>query len=603
MKRANLCLPDHRLCHSAGDRRGGECLWRDTAAPACDPHRRKDGEHHGRDPHPLARERTLGEDGAGLLKDVAGKDPARLTQGRLLYGDARAEFAGLIEQMKAELAAGRDPAASPDFQRALQAAVGKRDAFITYLKSEVLPPEGNGKAGVLAGIAAAAELIPALAKGVAILWEDWRKASANGDTLIGWQVNRGRDQAADFFPAAQFRERFYRPDVIARVLDTLDVGAALRQADTARGAATKGGAVASLLPPVIEIVHPQDGIEAHEATLDLAYRVRSPAGKPITGVFATADGRPLTDARREVLMTSAAGEESGLMIVPLPKRDAKIALLAKTVDGQSEPATIVVHWRGPGFAPKPKLYVLAVGVRDYRSYQPLKYADRDASDFAARMQRQNGGLFADVKVLPLLNEHATNSEVEDGIDWIRREVTENDIGIVFMSGHGKTYLGDYYFLPYDVDDTKLFATGVSKDALRKTFNNTTGKVVVFPDTCHAGGVQMASTKDGTGPDINGLVNELAQAGRGVVVFASSTGNQLSVELDAPWRHGAFTQALLEALDGGRPGQSADYNHNGAISTDEINVYVRNRVKDLAHDQTPVSAKPDATPDFPLAIVR
>ena len=45
-------------------------------------------------------------------------------------------------------------------------------------------------------------------------------ASANGDTLIGWQVNRGRDQAADFFPAAQFRERFYRPDVIARVLDT-----------------------------------------------------------------------------------------------------------------------------------------------------------------------------------------------------------------------------------------------------------------------------------------------------------------------------------------------------------------------------------------------
>ena len=33
----------------------------------------------------LGRERTLGEDGAALLKDFAGKDAARLAQGRLLY--------------------------------------------------------------------------------------------------------------------------------------------------------------------------------------------------------------------------------------------------------------------------------------------------------------------------------------------------------------------------------------------------------------------------------------------------------------------------------------------------------------------------------------
>lgn len=31
----------------------------------------------------LARERTLGEDGAGLLKDFAATDPARMVQGRL----------------------------------------------------------------------------------------------------------------------------------------------------------------------------------------------------------------------------------------------------------------------------------------------------------------------------------------------------------------------------------------------------------------------------------------------------------------------------------------------------------------------------------------
>ena len=52
-------------------------------------------------------------------------------------------------------------------------------------------------------------------------------ASAGADDLIGWQVNHGYDQAPDFFPAAQFQQRFNRRDVIARVLDTLDVDQAV----------------------------------------------------------------------------------------------------------------------------------------------------------------------------------------------------------------------------------------------------------------------------------------------------------------------------------------------------------------------------------------
>ena len=190
-------------------------------------------------------------------------------------------------------------------------------------------------------------------------------ASANGDTLIGWQVNRGRDQAADFFPAAQFRERFYRPDVIARVLDTLDVDEALRQADAATGRRTKSVAVASVLPPVVEIKSPKDGVEAREPSLQLTYRVRSPTGKPILEVSASGDGRPIAEAKREVLST-AGGEETGLMTIALPKRDVQVSLLARTEDGASEPATIAVRWRGPGAAPKGNLYVLAVGVRHYR---------------------------------------------------------------------------------------------------------------------------------------------------------------------------------------------------------------------------------------------
>jgi hypothetical protein len=428
--------------------------------------------------------------------------------------------------------------------------------------------------------------------------QGYHDASANADTLIGWHVNRGPDREADFFPASQFRARFYRPDVIARVLETLDPSEALRLADAAAKRDTKSVSIASVLPPVVEIKSPKDGVKVREPVLQLTYRVRSPSGKPITDVFAAADGRPLADAKREVL-TATQGEETGLMTITLPKRDVKVSLLASTEDAPSEPATVAVRWRGPGAAPKGNLYVLAVGVRDYHAFRDLKYADRDADQFVARLKRQEGRLFAKVQVKPLLNKDATKTEIEKGIDWIRRQVTEGDVGVVFLSGHGKNGLrGDYFFLPHDVNDIELFATAVSKDSLRKTFDSTVGKVVVFLDTCHAGNVQMASTKGAT-PDIDGLVNELSLAGRGVVVFASSTGAQLSLELDE-YRHGAFTQALLEAFDGGTASFRSDQDGDGAVSTDELAVYIRNRVKEFTrNDQTPVTAKPDATPDFPL----
>src|SRR5205085_9159990 len=56
-------------------------------------------------------------------------------------------------------------------------------------------------------------------------------ASPGAEDLIGWHVNRGWDQAADFFPASRFRKRFNRPDVVLKILDTLDERKAVREAD------------------------------------------------------------------------------------------------------------------------------------------------------------------------------------------------------------------------------------------------------------------------------------------------------------------------------------------------------------------------------------
>ena len=74
-----------------------------------------------------------------------------------------------------------------------------------------------------------------------IVWtpQGYFDASVGADELIGWHVNRSFDEAPDFFPVSQFRDRFYRADVIAKVLDTLDIDEALRQANADAEAALR----------------------------------------------------------------------------------------------------------------------------------------------------------------------------------------------------------------------------------------------------------------------------------------------------------------------------------------------------------------------------
>ncbi|MCI5197720.1 MAG: hypothetical protein D3919_16160, partial [Candidatus Electrothrix sp. AW5] len=81
----------------------------------------------------------------------------------------------------------------------------------------------------------------------------WYDSSPGGDSLIGWQVNNGKDQVADFFPASLFRKRFYRPDVVAAVLKTLDESRAVVRADAAsrRSGRKRSTLARRAMPPVV----------------------------------------------------------------------------------------------------------------------------------------------------------------------------------------------------------------------------------------------------------------------------------------------------------------------------------------------------------------
>jgi WD40 repeat protein len=442
--------------------------------------------------------------------------------------------------------------------------------------------------------------------------------SAGAEGLIGWHVNNGRDQAADFFPVGQFREAFYRPDVVSRILKTGDEQVALREANEDAGRRQQQTDVAKLLPPVIEIISPTDGAEINGREIVVRYQLRTPSGEPVTEVRALVDGRPAAAERGLSLQSANASGNTRELRVQMPEGDSQISIIAANRFATSVPATVRVRGAKPQptrdasakssartsapegvFEVKPKLYVLAVGVSAYSnaSYN-LGYPAKDAKDFAAALERQKGGLYREVVVKVLTDGQATKDDVLDGLDWIRKETTAKDVAVVLLAGHGvNDPTGAYYFLPFNADPDRLLRTGVKWSDIRDTVAAIPGKVLFFVDTCHSGNV-LGTTRRGIQDDLTGPINELASAENGAIVFAASTGKQYSLE-KPEWNNGAFTKAVVEALDG-----RADYTGRGRITINMLDLYISERVKELTRgSQTPTTAKPSTVPDFPVALKR
>lgn len=444
-----------------------------------------------------------------------------------------------------------------------------------------------------------------------VLWKPtgYYDASAGAEDLIGWHVNNGRDAAADFFPVGQFRNVYYRPDVVSKILQTGDEQLALKEANEEAGRRQQQASIAQLLPPVVEIVSPQDGSQLTTNEITVRFRLRTPSGEPVTEVRALVDGRPATAERGLSLQANGTTPTDARELhVAVPEGESQVSVIAANRFTTSIPATVRVRAGKPvtasvnvtsnndQFEIRPKLYVLAVGVSNYADPKlKLGFPAKDAQDFADVWTRQKGTLYRDVIVKVLTDDKATKDEVLDGLDWIRKETTSKDVAVVLFAGHGVNDAnGVYYYLPFNADLDRLLRTGVSFSDIKNTIAAIAGKTLFFIDTCHSGNV--LGTRRGIANDMNGVVNELASAETGAVVFAASTGNQYSLE-KIEWGNGAFTKAVVEGLSG-----RADYVGKGRITINMLDLYISERVKELtAGNQTPTTAKPQTVPDFPVAL--
>jgi uncharacterized caspase-like protein len=258
-----------------------------------------------------------------------------------------------------------------------------------------------------------------------------------------------------------------------------------------------------------------------------------------------------------------------------------ISVSARTENAVSQPATVYITYQTQSLK-KPNLFLLAVGVSTYAdSRYNLRYADKDAKAMANLFQNQAGKLF----------------NIINGLSWLK-QTGQADVAVAFISGHGAYDQNrDYYFIPHDVDPRRLKRTGVNWQHFHDTLSSLPSKALLFVDTCHAGNV-TGRARGSRDLDINKIIADLATDESGVVVMASSTGREISVE-DESWGHGAFTLALIEGLSG-----QADYNRDGAVYITEIDNYVTDRVKALTNrKQHPTTQKPTTVRSFPLVLVQ
>ncbi|MGB7344497.1 MAG: caspase family protein [Pirellulaceae bacterium] len=439
-----------------------------------------------------------------------------------------------------------------------------------------------------------------------IIWspDGYYDASPQADKYLGFHINQGREKSALWFTARQFEKHLYRPDVIDQIISTGRRFGEDSPAAPTVGPTSAASDLAAYRPPDVHIISPRDGLVTREDETVIRADIKSANSLPVVKIKLTVNGFPV----------DLEGDIDGLSKNQLRQRiklqpgDNAITLTALNRETKSVERKIVVKCEAPKSIlaksdqpKKPTLHVLAVGVSKYKKSEiNLQYAKEDAQDIANAWKSQSGGIYSDVKTHVLVDENATRANVLSNINQLIDNVDEGDRVIIHIAAHGATDQRDkYYLLTHDTNPEALRSTGIAHTDLVSAVDDLLAnrcQVLLFVDTCHSG-ASVGSRGIET-------VNKLRQSTRdywrntGSVVFTSSLPGQESFEREA-WHNGAFTEALLEALD--FQGDS-DANGDDHLSISELQLFLENRVGELTDKrQSPATRREPNTPGFDIAI--
>lgn len=333
--------------------------------------------------------------------------------------------------------------------------------------------------------------------------------------------------------------------------------------------------------PVLKILYPEDQSMFHTDQIKLKYQLIAGNCADSTRIVVMVDGQRQP--------TTRAVRAANTIDVDLPRHDCTVMMYAQNKNGNSEPATIRLIREATSME-LPKLFVVAIGVGDYNDPKlpKLRFTCKDAKDFSKAITSKKGLPYEDVQVKILCDNEATRADIFEAMEWLKQESSPNDVCIFFFAGHGMRDEKDrFYFMPYGCNTNKLYECFSASD-FRNEAEDIHGKLIAFVDACYSG----ALFEGGRSAATTHFIEQLKRSKNGILLYASSSSDTKSRE-DESWENGAFTKALVEALNG-----AAKEEHAEGLSTQELEHFLYKQVRKLTDfKQTPIFINPSGIEHF------
>lgn len=212
------------------------------------------------------------------------------------------------------------------------------------------------------------------------------------------------------------------------------------------------------------------------------------------------------------------------------------------------------------------IYVLSVGISDYRYISDLQKTENDAREFSELYMTHTKN------VTTLLGSQATRENILSSLRSCFAKAGADDIVVFFFSGHGdKGGLCAY--------DTKGRSTLVTYAEVQKAIGSCkAANKQIFIDACYSGGLRDGKKTARPATTARPPLSDT----QGIMLFLSSRTGETSQE--NRWAdNGFFTQYLIKGLKG-----AADTDSDRIITAKEIFTYVSAKVSERTRKkQNPV----------------
>ncbi len=396
---------------------------------------------------------------------------------------------------------------------------------------------------------------------VAITSEGYYDASEHGDKHLNVRIGNG---LRDVYGIDQYRESFYRPDLVKLALS----GGSLKDMRN----------IASVKPaPQVEIV------DTPASTSDTETKVTvklTDMGGGIGDVRLYLNGSAvLLDNSRALKRVSTNDGTSVTRTYTVKLGNGKNALRAIAFNAdnsmQSTDALFEIN-ASIKVVRKPALHAIIVGIQEFKNPKlKLEFPVADADLFASTLTKSASGLFDKMEVKKLTTREETSSEN------IRKELTAlrslnpDDLFVFYVASHGTVDDGEYFLITSNVgplSTDKLKSDALRQNELKELIANipTTKKVIVL-DTCNSGALSDVMLTRGMSEDT--AIKILSRAVGSTILSASTSAQEA---LEGYKGHGLFTYVLAEGLRG-----KADKGKSGFIKTTDLADYVESEVPEIA----------------------